>query len=319
MTIEFWFDFASPYSWLAAMRVEPVARRAGRTAAYRPFLLGPVFQALHGKADSPFNANPPRLAYLWRDVARQAARQGLPFRVPTVFPRTSLLATRVTLLAEAEPWVGAFVRGIFAASFHDDRPIGEEAVVRDVLEAVAPGALDLLARANEPATKDALRARTAEAQARGIFGAPTWFVGGELHWGNDRLEEALGGARFASRVEARAWAEAWAADWSRLDVPAVLARFAPDAVFESPLAERLLGAGRVVGRDALAAYWGQAARAAGAFTFRVEDVVWDPEANELVVVYLRHGGGAVKRKTEHFRFRGELVAEASAYDGAKRG
>jgi 2-hydroxychromene-2-carboxylate isomerase len=313
--LEFWFDFASPYSWLAAMRVEPLAARANRKVAYRAFLLGPVFEAIHGTNDSPFNRNAPRLRYLWLDVEREAARQGLTFRMQATFPRTSVLAARVALLAQDEPWVGAFVRGIFSANFSHDEAIGERDVVARVLLQVAPGSESLLERAGAEDTKNALRARTHAAQARGLFGAPTFFADGKLYWGNDRLEQALFQPRFASYEEARTWAEEWAEAWSKQDVARVLTLFTSDVLFESPLAERLLGQGRVVGKDALEQYWTAAVRAAGTFRFRVERVLYDPLENELVVLYDSTRGGETKRKTEHFRFRGELVYATSAFDG----
>ena len=313
--LEFWFDFASPYSWLAAMRVEPLAAQTHRKVAYRPFLLGPVFQAIHGTSDSPFNRNAPRLSYLWLDVQREAARQGLELRRPTAFPRTSVLAARVALLGESEPWIGAFVRGIFTANFARDEAIGEREVVARVLTEVAPDSLHLLEQASAPETKEALRARTSEAHARGVFGAPTFFLDGQLHWGNDRLNEALARPRFATRAAALAWANAWAEAWSKQDVAHVLTLFADDVEFHSPLAERLLGHARVQGKAALERYWTQAVRAVGTFSFRVERVVYDPASDELVVIYDRTLAGETKRKTEHFRFRGKLVYSAAAFDG----
>ena len=313
--LEFWFDFASPYSWLSAMRVEPLAARANRKVAYRAFLLGPVFQAIHGTADSPFNRNAPRLAYLWLDVQRQAHELGLTFRMPSSFPRTSVLAARVALLGDGEPWLGAFVRGIFSANFSDDLAIGDHEVVSRVLAEVAPGHSQLIERAQAESTKQALRARTSEAQARGVFGAPTFFADGQLYWGNDRLEQALGRPRFATTTDAHAWAERWAEAWSRQDVAQVLTLFSDDVVFDSPLAERLLGDGRVLGKQALEAYWSEAVHRAGRFSFRVERVLYDRQADELVVVYDLTSAGQTRRKTEHFCFRGELVARACAFDG----
>jgi 2-hydroxychromene-2-carboxylate isomerase len=187
--VELWFELASTYSYLAAARIESLA--AGRQVVWRPFLLGPIFRAQFGSADSPFNRQPARGAYMWRDLERLCARYRLPFRRPSVFPRNSLTAARIACLGEDQPWIGPFARAVFTANFAEDRDIADPAVLIAILEGLGLPAAELLARAGEPATKDHLRVRTAEAAARGIFGAPNLIVGGELFWGNDRLEDAL--------------------------------------------------------------------------------------------------------------------------------
>src|ERR1041384_4648221 len=174
--VEFWFGLSSTYSYLAAMRVEPLAAAAGRRLEWRPFLLGPIFQAQQGSADSPFNRYPERGRYMWRDVERLCAKYAISFRKPSVFPRNALLATRVALLGEAAPWIGGFVRSIFTANFAEDRDIARDEVVREVLESLHLDAPQLIALAGDDATKQRLRARTDEALARGLFGAPDFLV-----------------------------------------------------------------------------------------------------------------------------------------------
>ncbi|MFN8643839.1 MAG: DUF924 family protein [Candidatus Binatia bacterium] len=193
-SIDFWFELASTYSYPAAMRVEAVAGAAGVAVRWRPFLLGPIFAA-QGWTDSPFNLYPAKGRYMWRDLERICAAAGLPLRRPSAFPRGSLLAARVASAAAGEAWVGAFVRAIYTANFAADRPMGEPAVVAAALRDVGVDAAAWLARAEDAAGKQRLRANTDEAQARGIFGAPTLTVGDELFWGNDRLEEAVARAR----------------------------------------------------------------------------------------------------------------------------
>lgn len=204
-TAEFWFELASTYSYPAAMRVEALARAAGVALRWRPFLLGPIFAA-QGWNDSPFNLYPAKGRYMWRDLARICADAGLPLRQPSAFPRGSLLAARVACAADDEGWVGAFVRAIYTANFAADRPIGEPAVVAEALRAVGVDPPPWLARAAEPTAKARLRANTEEAQARGIFGAPTLTVGDEIFWGNDRLEAGLASVRGpgddAARIDA---------------------------------------------------------------------------------------------------------------------
>ena len=106
--IEFWFEFASSYSYPAALRIEEVARRARVRLVWRPFLLGPIFQA-QGWNDSPFNIYPAKGNYMWRDLQRVCDALGIPFKKPSVFPRNGLLAGRLACLFSEEPWLAEFV------------------------------------------------------------------------------------------------------------------------------------------------------------------------------------------------------------------
>lgn len=188
--IEFWFELASTYSYPAAMRIEALARAAGVPLRWRAFLLGPIFAAQCWN-DSPFNLYPVKGRYMWHDLARICAAQGLPLRRPSAFPRGSLLAARLACAAAAEPWIGAFVRGLYTANFVHDRAIGEPEVVGSVLRDLGVDADRWLARGASAEAKQQLRAQTDAAIARGIFGAPAMTVGDELFWGNDRLEDAV--------------------------------------------------------------------------------------------------------------------------------
>ncbi|WP_459616591.1 DsbA family protein [Bordetella sp. 2513F-2] len=189
-TLEMWFDFASPYSYLALARLEPLARAARVRVALRPFLLGPIFQA-QGWHDTPFRLYPAKGAYMMRDVARLAAKHAIAYRRPTVFPRLSVLPARVALLGQDEPWSHAFCLAVFRANFVDDRELQDEALVRGLLQAFVPDADALLARARHDDTKAALRRQVDRARELGIFGAPMFVVHDEMFWGNDRLEDAL--------------------------------------------------------------------------------------------------------------------------------
>jgi 2-hydroxychromene-2-carboxylate isomerase len=193
MHADFWFEFASTYSYPAAMRVEDEARRRGVALRWRPFLLGPIFKA-QGWNDSPFNIYPAKGRYMWRDLERICAAGGLPIRRPSRFPRNGLVAARIAARFEHEPWIPEFVRAVYTANFAEDREISERDVVRSVLEQIGrPGSL--VAEADSEEAKAKLRANTDEAIALGIFGAPTFIAGDELFWGNDRLEAALDEAR----------------------------------------------------------------------------------------------------------------------------
>lgn len=194
--VEVWFEFASTYSYLSVMRIERAAEAAGVDIEWKPFLLGPVFLAL-GWNDSPFNIYPPKGRYMWRDLERLAEKEGLPFRRPSRFPRNGLLAARVALVGVEEGWVAPFARAVMTANFAEDREIGEEAVIGEILGTLGLPAAEVITRAQADANKLALRCQTERAAELGLFGAPSFRVGEELFWGNDRLEDALAWARRA--------------------------------------------------------------------------------------------------------------------------
>jgi 2-hydroxychromene-2-carboxylate isomerase len=194
--LEFWFEFASTYSYPAALRIERVARSEGVELAWRPFLLGPIFQA-QGWTDSPFNLYPTKGRYMWRDLERICTALGLPLRRPSQFPRNGLLAARVACCFQTESWLPEFVRQVYLANFAHDRDISDASVIASILEAVGQPA-SLLAAAESQEAKTSLRAQTERARALGIFGAPSFVADQELFWGNDRLDAALAWARQGS-------------------------------------------------------------------------------------------------------------------------
>jgi 2-hydroxychromene-2-carboxylate isomerase len=188
--MDFWYEFASTYSYLAAMRAEPMARAAGVTLHWRPFLLGPIFAA-QGWNDSPFNIYPAKGRYMWRDMERLSAARGLAFRRPDPFPQNALLAARLALAVPEEKRAD-FSRRVFRAEFAEGRDISDVAVMAGLLSAMDLPAEDLLARANSDEVKTKLRAETQAAQAAGVFGAPAFVTAdGEIFWGDDRFEQAL--------------------------------------------------------------------------------------------------------------------------------
>ena len=189
MAIEFWFEFASTYSYPAAMRIEPLCRERGIEVVWRPFLLGPIFAA-QGWRDSPFNLFPAKGRYMWRDLERSCAKHGLDFRRPSAFPRSGLLAARVACLASDEPWLPDFVGAVFRANFAEDLDISRRDVVRGILQALGNPPDMILQQAQSPENKARLRHGVDEARERGIFGAPSFVVRGELFWGQDRLGDA---------------------------------------------------------------------------------------------------------------------------------
>ena len=189
--LEFWFDFASTYSYVAAMRIEAEAARAGVEVGWKPFLLGPIFTELLGIRDSPFNLHPVRGRYMWRDLERLCEKYGLAWRKPSVFPRNSLLAARVACALSGTRAEAAGIREMFRANFIEDQDISDAHVIAAALERAGVQSEPVLALAVTPEVKQQLRANTDEARALGMFGAPDFVVGGELFFGQDRLGDAI--------------------------------------------------------------------------------------------------------------------------------
>jgi 2-hydroxychromene-2-carboxylate isomerase len=189
--IEFWYDFASTYSYLTAMRIGPLAEAAGVQVAYRPFLLGPIFKA-QGLTTSPFAANPIKGRYMARDIGRIATARGLDFHVPDPFPAHSLAAARIAMVAEAEGWIEPYTRAVFAAEFAGREDIASTDVLGRIVSGFGHDPARISTAAGTTENKAALRDRTEAAAAKDIFGAPTFLTeDGELFWGDDRLEQAL--------------------------------------------------------------------------------------------------------------------------------
>jgi 2-hydroxychromene-2-carboxylate isomerase len=189
--IEFWYEFASTYSYPAAMRMARMAEQAGVAVRWRPFLLGPIFKA-QGWSDSPFNIYAAKGRYMWRDLERICASEGLKLTLPpATFPQNGLKAARLALAGEAEGWMPEFSRAVFVANYAERKNIGEDSVLAEILASLGVEAGTMFAAANTQIVKDRLRAQTEEAIRRGIFGAPSFTVGEELFWGNDRLEAAV--------------------------------------------------------------------------------------------------------------------------------
>ena len=188
--IEFWFEFGSNYSYLSVMRIEALARQHGVDVVWKPFLLGPIFRAL-GMETSPFVLQKEKGAYVWRDMVRQCRKYGLRWTQPTTFPRDSVLATRVALLGAGQPWIGEFSRKVMELNFVLDEDIRQSHRIAELLAAMNLPASELIDRAQAEPNKVRLRDQTEQARTRGLFGAPTFFVGGEMFWGDDRLDDAL--------------------------------------------------------------------------------------------------------------------------------
>lgn len=189
--VEFWYEFASTYSYLSAMRIETLASDCNIRIVWRPFLLGPIFKK-QGWDTSPFNLHPAKGRYMWQDMERQCERYGIPFTMPAPFPQHSLLAARIAHGGRQQSWIGAFTRAVYVAEFGQGLDISDEGLMANLLLETGAPVTQVLNEASSSETKIGLRAAVSEAEERGIFGAPSFVLeSGELFWGDDRLELAL--------------------------------------------------------------------------------------------------------------------------------
>ncbi|HWP10326.1 MAG TPA: 2-hydroxychromene-2-carboxylate isomerase [Ramlibacter sp.] len=186
-TVDFYFDVGSPAAYLAWHRLPRICDDAGATLAYKPMLLGGVFQAAANQ--SPMNI-PAKGRYIMADLERFARRDRIPFSHNPHFPINTLtlmrMATGVQMKDEAR--MVPLVDAVFRAIWVEGRNMNDAGVVADVLREAGFEPAALLAMANDPAVKERLKAQTQEAVARGVFGAPTFFVGAHMYWGQDRLD-----------------------------------------------------------------------------------------------------------------------------------
>ncbi|MFZ5677272.1 MAG: 2-hydroxychromene-2-carboxylate isomerase [Pseudomonadota bacterium] len=198
--LDFWYEFASTYSYPAALRIEALARERNVDIVWRPFLLGPIFKA-QGWESSPFNLFPAKGGYMWRDLERICAAEGLVFRRPEPFPQSSLLAARIAWTDQMAAHRGAYSRRVFQAEFADGARIDDEAVLACLLRSLDLDDRTIIEAARADRVKLRLRRETDEAIRLGLFGAPSFVTAdGEIFWGNDRLDAALDWA--ASKAEA---------------------------------------------------------------------------------------------------------------------
>lgn len=188
-TLHFWFDFASTYSYLSAMRVERDAAACGVQVDWQPFLLGPIF-AEQGWKTSPFNIYPAKGRYMWRDMERLCRQRDLPLTRPAEFPQNGLKAARLALAIPQGEARAAFSGAVFAAQFGQGLNVSEEPVLRSALSAAGLPE-DMIDRTADADIKSALFDQVARAKSLGIFGAPSFVVDEELYWGDDRLDMAI--------------------------------------------------------------------------------------------------------------------------------
>jgi 2-hydroxychromene-2-carboxylate isomerase len=196
--IEFWYAIGSTYSYLSVMRLTALAEETGIAFDWRPFNV----RAIMIEQDNiPFATKPARAAHMWRDIERRAPRYGLAPRLPAPYPLDGFdLANRVAILARQEGWVEAYTIATYRRWFEQGQPAGSAPNLSDSLRAIDQDPARVLAAADTPDCEAAYVAATDAARAKGIFGAPSFVVGNELFWGDDRLEDAIDWAKSHERA-----------------------------------------------------------------------------------------------------------------------
>ena len=186
-TVEFYFDFGSPTTYLAWTQLPRLCEEAGATLVYKPILLGGIFQATGNASPATI---PAKGRYMGADLPRFARRYGVPFAFNPHFPINTMTLMRIAtaLCAARADEFELFLRTVFLAMWVDAKDLGNPEVLAQTLTAAGLDAPALLATASDPKVKDALKAATGEAVERGAFGAPTMFVGEEMFFGQDRLD-----------------------------------------------------------------------------------------------------------------------------------
>lgn len=186
-TFEFWFDFGSPAAYLAFTQIPSIEAETGAKAIYCPMLLGGVFQATgnHSPATIPAKGK-----YIFNDFNRYAKRYGVPFNSNPHFPINTLLLMRgASGLQQQQPeQFSAYCNAVFQAIWVDSLNMNDPHTVGICLHKAGFDPQKLMTLANEQETKDALKTATTDAVSRGVFGAPTFFVGNQMFWGQDRLD-----------------------------------------------------------------------------------------------------------------------------------
>lgn len=187
--IEFWVSVGSTYSYLTVSRLPAIEAETGIAFVWRPFSVRAIMVEMD---NIPFARKPVKARYMWRDIARRAEMYGLSPQLPAPYPLAEFdLANRVAVLAAAEGWCRDYIREAYRRWFEQGEAAGGMANLDGTLSSLGYDPRDVIDRANRPEVETAYLAATDEARGKGIFGAPSFVVGDELFWGDDRLEDAL--------------------------------------------------------------------------------------------------------------------------------
>ena len=186
--IEFWFDFSSPYGYLASYRIDAIGAEFGRDVLWRPYLLGVAFKST---GQSPLVSQPLRGPYHLRDMQRSARKLKVPMVFPEGFPMATIAAARAYYWMEDRDAGRArdLAKALYRAAFAQGRNITPSEVVAAVGAEIGIDPKELLEGIGNPVVKERLREETEHAVDRGIFGSPFVIADGEPFWGNDRLDD----------------------------------------------------------------------------------------------------------------------------------
>jgi 2-hydroxychromene-2-carboxylate isomerase len=191
--LDFWVSVGSTYSFLTVMRLRNLARESAISCTWRPFN---VRTLMVEQNNVPFAGKPAKMAYMWRDIERRAAGYGLRASIPAPYPiRDLALANQVALLGMGEGWGIAYVVETYRLWFQDGLLPGEDPNLSEALARADQDAMAVVARARAPEVAAALVRETETARDQGVFGSPSFVAGGELFWGDDRLDDAMRWAR----------------------------------------------------------------------------------------------------------------------------
>ncbi len=191
--IDFWYSIGSTYSYLSVMRLAKVERETGIAFRWRPFNVRVLMKEMD---NIPFATKPKKAAYMWRDIERRSEIYGLTPKIPAPYPLAELeRANRVAIIGAREGWAPAYSRAAYRLWFDEGQPAGSEPNLSSSIAEAGADPGTVLARADSAEGTDRLENATNEARSLGIFGSPTFVIGKEIFWGDDRLDDALGWAR----------------------------------------------------------------------------------------------------------------------------
>ena len=186
--IDFWFSIGSMYTYLSVMRLAEIEAKTGARFRWRPFSVRDIMIEMDNRPLS----KPLKLAYMWRDLERRAATHGLPYKAQPSYPLKNFdLANRIAIVGAEEGWCADYTRAAYRRWFVEHDEAGSDSSTRACLGAIGQDSARVLARASSEEISTRYTEATDEARKLGIFGAPTFVVGKELFWGDDRLEDAV--------------------------------------------------------------------------------------------------------------------------------
>ncbi|RFB79963.1 2-hydroxychromene-2-carboxylate isomerase [Methylovirgula sp. 4M-Z18] len=188
-TIDFWISIGSTYSYLSVMRVEGVAKARGVRIRWRPFSVRSI---MIEQNNIPFRGKPVKMAYMWRDIERRSAGYGIPAQLPAPYPLTEFdLANKIAIVGETRGWCGAYAQATYRRWFQEGLEAGSEPNLSESLREIGQRPEVVIDEAQSIEIEVLYRQATEEAKALGVFGSPSFAVGHEVFWGDDRLDDAI--------------------------------------------------------------------------------------------------------------------------------